>query len=74
MNIATCGRVCSAASRRLRAICRLVKISVTTASAIAAQAAHAIQVLDPTFVIPCQPSWTHPMESTFRLYHRPVAG
>ena len=74
MNIATWGRVCSATNRRLRVICRLVKTSVMTASAIAAHAAHAIQVLVPTSVIPCQLSWIHPMESTPRLYHRPVAG
>ena len=69
MNIATWGRVCSAANRRLRLIWRFVKTSATTPSAIAAHAAHANQVLDPTFVTPCQPPWIHPMESTLRLYH-----
>src|SRR5947209_495257 len=69
MNIATCGRTCSAAIRRLSLSWRFVKSSATTPSKIAAHAAHANQVLDPTLVTPCQPLWIHPIESTFRLYH-----
>src|SRR3981081_39717 len=59
----TWGRVCSAASRRLRAIWWLVKTSAMMPSAIAAHAAHTNQVLDSTLVTPCQLPWIHPMES-----------
>src|SRR5437588_6374401 len=69
MNMAVWVRVFSDATRRLSLSWRFVKISATIPSKMAAQAAHANQVLDPTFVTPCQPPWIHPIESTLRLYH-----
>src|ERR1700758_4111554 len=69
MNLPTWGRICSVVSRRLSLSCRLAKASARTPTKVAAHAPHANQVLDPTWVTPCQPLWIHPIESTLRLYH-----